>query len=86
MPWRFMIRSLCLVLLPFLFILPVQGQERPIRVGFAVPLTGVFGKDGAEAPAPLPLDDPSPAGAPMVVPACAAVPQASVPTCRDGAR
>lgn len=47
--WRLMIRSLCLVVfvLPFLFIIPAHGQERPIRVGFAVPLTGVFGKDGA---------------------------------------
>jgi hypothetical protein len=46
----------------------------------------VFGKNGAEAPAPLSLDDPSPAGAPMVVPACAAAPEAAAPACRDGAR
>jgi hypothetical protein len=46
----------------------------------------VFGKDGAEAPAPLSLDDPSPAGAPMIVPACAAAPGAAAPTCRADAR
>lgn len=36
------------LLIPLLFLLPSKGRaaEKPFRVGFTVPLTGAFGKDG----------------------------------------
>ena len=40
----------CLILVFFFFtILPVEvlGAQRPIRIGFPVPLTGAFGRDGS---------------------------------------
>ena len=42
--------TLIILLVLFLFFIPsasALGAERPIRIGFPVPLTGVFGKDGS---------------------------------------
>lgn len=49
-PKMFSVRTLIVVLVLFLFSMPppnTQSAERPIRIGFPVPLTGAFGKDGS---------------------------------------
>ena len=48
-PKIFSRRDLIIFLVLFLLLIPLSsamGTERPIRIGFPVPLTGAFGKDG----------------------------------------